>query len=61
MTVPRVDVDGQEPDLEPTACQKEVFNQQAAEHADDNHLPMDHGLNAWLQVLGCWILFANTW
>ena len=24
-------------------------------------LPMDHGLTAWLQVLACWILFANTW
>lgn len=22
---------------------------------------MDHGLEAWLQVLGSWILFANTW
>ena len=25
------------------------------------HLSMDHGLRAWLQVLGSWILFANTW
>ncbi|OLN86734.1 putative transporter MCH4-like protein 4 [Colletotrichum chlorophyti] len=24
-------------------------------------LPMDHGVTAWLQVLGSWILFANTW
>lgn len=23
--------------------------------------PMDEGLQAWLQVLGSWILFANTW
>lgn len=22
---------------------------------------MDGGLQAWLQVLGSWILFANTW
>lgn len=22
---------------------------------------MDEGLFAWLQVLGSWILFANTW
>lgn len=22
---------------------------------------MDEGLLAWLQVLGSWILFANTW
>ncbi|EFQ31147.1 major facilitator superfamily transporter [Colletotrichum graminicola] len=24
-------------------------------------LPMDQGVVAWLQVLGSWILFANTW
>lgn len=32
------------------------------EHQDaSKHLPMDTGLEAWLQVLGSWILFANTW
>ncbi|KAF2148176.1 major facilitator superfamily transporter [Myriangium duriaei CBS 260.36] len=25
------------------------------------HLVMDHGIMAWLQVLGSWVLFANTW
>ncbi|KAF9879505.1 major facilitator superfamily transporter [Colletotrichum karsti] len=29
--------------------------------AEGHDLPMDHGTIAWLQVLGCWILFANTW
>lgn len=24
-------------------------------------LRMDGGLTAWMQVLGSWILFANTW
>ncbi|KAI5865753.1 major facilitator superfamily transporter [Durotheca rogersii] len=28
---------------------------------DDDGLPMDRGVGPWLQVLGCWILFANTW
>lgn len=28
---------------------------------EDVDLLMDHGLLAWLQVLGSWILFANTW
>jgi hypothetical protein len=26
-----------------------------------NEYRMDGGLQAWLQVLGSWILFANTW
>ncbi|KAF4851710.1 MFS transporter asaE [Colletotrichum siamense] len=28
---------------------------------DPGELQMDHGVVAWLQVLGSWILFANTW
>ncbi|KAL0783656.1 hypothetical protein CaCOL14_001562 [Colletotrichum acutatum] len=28
---------------------------------DEEELVMDQGLFAWLQVLGSWILFANTW
>lgn len=28
---------------------------------DPEELQMDHGVVAWLQVLGSWILFANTW
>lgn len=24
-------------------------------------MEMDKGLQAWLQVLGSWLLFANTW
>lgn len=28
---------------------------------DEEELIMDQGLVAWLQVLGSWILFANTW
>ena len=24
-------------------------------------LSMDKGMRAWLQVLGSWVLFANTW
>lgn len=26
-----------------------------------SELRMDSGLIAWMQVLGSWILFANTW
>ncbi|KAL5117365.1 hypothetical protein ACEQ8H_004681 [Pleosporales sp. CAS-2024a] len=32
--------------------------QSAQEHPD---YPIDHGTTAWLQVLGGWILFANSW
>ncbi|TDZ39635.1 MFS transporter asaE [Colletotrichum spinosum] len=28
---------------------------------NEDEFPMDHGITAWLQVLGSWILFANTW
>ncbi|KAK2004319.1 major facilitator superfamily transporter [Colletotrichum falcatum] len=30
-------------------------------HDAAGELPMDQGVVAWLQVLGSWILFANTW
>lgn len=52
---------GSEPGSEPVTCEKEVSVQQVVEERGENHLPMDHGVKAWLQVLGCWILFANTW
>ena len=37
---------------EPTSPQPE---------GEQRELIMDEGLLAWLQVLGSWILFANTW
>lgn len=28
---------------------------------EEAEMEMDKGLQAWLQVLGSWLLFANTW
>lgn len=36
---------------------KEVPNKEG----EPSELRMDSGLTAWLQVLGSWILFMNTW
>ncbi|KAL8794102.1 MAG: hypothetical protein Q9195_003287 [Heterodermia aff. obscurata] len=45
-------------DKESRAAQGTLI-ERAGEGIDE--LPMDHGLRAWLQVLGSWVLFANTW
>lgn len=36
-------------------------DQMAAFDEEQPEYRMDSGLQAWLQVLGSWILFANTW
>lgn len=33
----------------------------AVSEEDEAGYRMDGGLQAWLQVLGSWVLFANTW
>lgn len=33
----------------------------AQDDHDDNGYPIDHGRVAWMQVLGGFILFANSW
>ncbi|KAF6808754.1 transporter MCH4-like protein 4 [Colletotrichum sojae] len=36
-------------------------DEEPVQDVKEDELPMDHGVTAWLQVLGSWILFANTW
>ncbi|KAI1860339.1 uncharacterized protein JN550_011605 [Neoarthrinium moseri] len=43
------------------STQPAVINVNEQKQDAAGELQMDHGLRAWLQVLGCWILFANTW
>jgi hypothetical protein len=31
------------------------------QHSEDEGYPVDHGKVAWMQVLGGFILFANSW
>lgn len=47
--------DGEKGQATPPASDGEPAQEVAAE------LVMDQGVVAWLQVLGSWILFANTW
>lgn len=36
-------------------------DEEPVQDVKEDEFPMDQGLVAWLQVLGSWILFANTW
>lgn len=36
-------------------------SQMTIQEVQPHEYRMDRGLQAWLQVLGSWILFANTW
>ena len=40
-------------------CERTLNTRQGQDAAAE--LPMDQGMRACLQVLGSWILFANTW
>lgn len=46
-------------ELEPTAVSEDMTSQD--NDGSVQKLEMDSGLQAWLQVFGSWLLFANTW
>ncbi len=41
-------------------CKIDHVERSAAESLEPEHR-MDGGITAWLQVLGSWILFLNSW